>query len=115
MKRPTGIKWRQRTFAALVERDGGYCADCGTVDRTIWRQMGTWSGEQWGESPWENWRYTQVHPTSNLEVEHLVALSDGGDNSLGNLRLLCVACHKRKTSAERSSRLKRLFAEARAA
>jgi hypothetical protein len=115
IKRPTGRKWRQKAFAALVERDGDKCCSCGCAGRTIWRQMGTWSGIRWGSDPWERNRYTKVNPSSNLEVDHKTALSDGGDNSIGNLWLLCVDCHKQKTSAERSRRLKGLFAEARAA
>lgn len=110
--RPKGVDWRRKMFAALAERDGHHCAKCRSPDRTIWRRMGVNSGELWGEFPWENYRHTLVHPTSNLEVDHKVPLSEGGGNDLDNLWLLCRECHKRKTSGERSARLKRLFAEA---
>lgn len=34
------------------------------------------------------------------EVDHIVPLSAGGDNSLDNLQALCKSCHSRKTAAE---------------
>jgi len=108
--RPQGY-WKRKAFARLVERDGAFCSECRAEHRTIWRQMGCWSGgvaHGWG-------RYTKVHPTSNLEVDHRLPLSQGGANDDDNLWLLCVECHKRKTSSERSSRLKALFAAAREA
>lgn len=113
MSRPTGVKWRRQSFSRLVERDGARCSECRTPDRTIWRQMGTWSGERWGSDPWEAYRYTKIHPTSVLEVDHRLALRDGGTNDIDNLHLLCRDCHKAKTAREQSQRLKRLFAEAR--
>lgn len=106
--------WRKRAYARLAARDGEICCECGCRGGTIWRRAGCWSGDQWGDDAWERFRYTAVNPSSNLEVEHVIPLSEGGANDDNNLRLMCTACHKRKTSAERSTRLKRLFAEARA-
>lgn len=34
-----------------------------------------------------------------LEVDHLVEVADGGDNSLANLRTVCRECHRSKTTA----------------
>ena len=34
------------------------------------------------------------------EVDHIVPLSNGGDNSLDNLQALCKECHSRKTATE---------------
>lgn len=112
--RPKGSAWRKKAFKALVARDGETCQRCGTAGRTIWRSQGVYNGDQWGPDPWERSRFTIVYPSSNLEVDHRCALSDGGTNDHDNLHLLCIDCHKRKTSAECSSRLKRMFAEARA-
>jgi 5-methylcytosine-specific restriction endonuclease McrA len=70
--------------------------------------MGRWGSIETGH-------YTKVHPTSNLEVDHRLPLSYGGNNEISNLWLLCIDCHKAKTTAERSARLKALFAAARAA
>lgn len=113
VKRPTGIKWRQNAFARLVDRDGASCISCGAADRIVWRNVGYGSGELWGQDPWESYRFSRVHPCSVLEVEHIIPLSEGGLNEDSNLQLMCGPCHKVKTSAERSARLKRLFAEAR--
>ena len=113
-KRPSGTHWKRKAFGRLVARDGAACSRCGCSHKIIWRQMGCWSGDQWGNDPWERYRYTKVNPTSNLEVDHRRPLIEGGDNADANLWLLCCDCHKLKTSAERSARLKALFAEARA-
>jgi len=34
---------------------------------------------------------------ATYEVDHIVALDDGGDNSIGNLQALCRNCHGKKT------------------
>jgi 5-methylcytosine-specific restriction endonuclease McrA len=38
------------------------------------------------------------------DVDHLVPLADGGPDTNENLQVLCPACHRRKTSAERGHR-----------
>lgn len=91
-------KWRKRVFRQLVVRDGGACRQCGEPDRTIWRNGGVYSSSV--DIPGST-RHTRVFPCSNLNVEHVVALSDGGSNALNNLQLLCVDCHKKKTAGER--------------
>lgn len=112
--RPKGTHWRRKAFAALIARDGPYCGLCACSERNLWRAMGQSCGAQWGEHPWERALFTFVYRVSNLEVDHRVPLSEGGDNEPPNLWLLCTDCHKVKTTAERSNRLKRLFADARA-
>jgi len=43
--------------------------------------------------------------TTNLEVDHIVALSDGGGRlDRANLRVLCRDCHEHKTHEDRQSR-----------
>ena len=45
-----------------------------------------------------------VYPSNYLRVDHVLPLSDGGVDGLGNLQLLCVDCHRLKTSAEATAR-----------
>lgn len=35
------------------------------------------------------------------EVDHILSLENGGDNSDENQRLLCLECHKKKTAKDR--------------
>ncbi|MGK2382442.1 HNH endonuclease [Gordonia tangerina] len=35
-----------------------------------------------------------------LEADHIVPVAQGGDDSLGNARLLCQPCHRPKTARE---------------
>jgi 5-methylcytosine-specific restriction endonuclease McrA len=89
---------RKQVFSALVRRDGARCRECQIAHRTIWRNAGIFS-----TSAPEHYRYTRVNPSSNLEIEHIIPLSKGGTNDKTNLQLLCGACHKQKTAAERRS------------
>ena len=45
------------------------------------------------------------------EVDHIKALKDGGDNSFGNLRGLCVDHHLAKTRADRGLKAKQTIGE----
>ena len=40
-----------------------------------------------------------------LEVDHVIELAAGGEDTIDNLQVLCKECHKRKTSAFNSKRL----------
>ena len=40
------------------------------------------------------------------EVDHVIELAAGGDDSIENLQVLCNPCHKAKTAKFNSSRLK---------
>lgn len=103
--------WRKRMFAALVARDGATCCQCGARDRRTCTDGGVFNDSN---EYCERTRYSRVIWRSILEVEHRVPLHQGGTNDLDNLRLMCATCHRAKTTAEHSARLKRLFAEARA-
>ena len=37
---------------------------------------------------------------SNSDVDHIIPLKHGGSSSKGNLQILCVTCHRRKTALE---------------
>ena len=47
---------------------------------------------EWCEECLKNGAYT---PTA--EVHHILPIAEGGDNSEGNLRALCLSCHRRIT------------------
>lgn len=102
-RKPTS--WRKRAYRRIAERDGASCAACGIAERYVWRKGGLCGAyEQTGD-------YLQiVHRCTNLELEHTVPLHCGGTNDDDNLRLLCGPCHRAKTSAEQSARLKALGA-----
>lgn len=91
-------KWRKRKFAQLIARDGPQCSVCGEPDSVIWRDGGKYSSDL---SMPGSTLHTRVNRCSSLDVEHLVPLWKGGADDLSNLQLLCIACHKLKTSAER--------------
>jgi hypothetical protein len=40
------------------------------------------------------------------EVDHIIELAAGGDNTLENLQVLCSPCHKAKTAKFNSRRIK---------
>lgn len=43
-------------------------------------------------------------PMPGAEVDHITPLSRGGTDDLGNMQLLCSACHEKKTREERRAR-----------
>lgn len=45
-----------------------------------------------------------TYPARFLRVDHVRPLADGGLDVMGNLQLLCVDCHRVKTSTEASER-----------
>ena len=47
-------------------------------------------------------------PMPGAEVDHITPLSRGGADDLGNMQLLCSACHEKKTSEERRARNQKL-------
>lgn len=47
----------------------------------------------------------------SLEVDHVIPLRDGGDDSPSNLQLLCKSCHCEKTVAENKARRIRILEE----
>ena len=43
------------------------------------------------------------YPESNLECDHILPLSKGGEDMLRNCQCLCKSCHASKTLSERFS------------
>lgn len=51
------------------------------------------------------------HPDrpDGLQVDHVIEVADGGDDSDGNLQTLCVRCHQVKTTASARARIRPTF------
>ncbi len=97
--------WRHRMFSLVMKRDGEACAKCGDKHRLTCSPGGVYV-----TSLEEGHRYSLVIWRSILELDHRLPLHLGGDNEPDNLWLLCAVCHRSKTSAEQSARLKALGA-----
>jgi len=100
-------EWRLRSSASYLrecvfERDRGVCAICGVdtirLRRSVMRQS---FGKRMiiiremriarGRKSW--W-----------EADHIVAVVDGGDSNLENIRTLCITCHRNVTAELRERR-----------
>lgn len=96
--RRTGTHWKRKMRAALSNRDGACCRQCGVAEGRRWRDLGRFGG--WaGEGV-----HTKVNLCSTLAIDHVVELADGGTNDLTNLQLLCHTCHLAKTVAGKRAR-----------
>ncbi len=68
--RTSTIAWR-RLRAAAIRRDGNHCSQCGADGRQV-----------------------------RLDLDHIINVKRGGQDTLDNARLLCRPCHQPKTQAE---------------
>ncbi|NCA82419.1 MAG: HNH endonuclease [Opitutae bacterium] len=50
----------------------------------------------------DGWKCVVCGSTNNLEMDHAVALMNGGANDISNLYALCHVCHVEKTRMDRS-------------
>lgn len=52
------------------------------------------------------WKCERCQQTvnANYEVDHIIPLYRAGDNTLGNLQLVCPDCHRSKTAEDRGDR-----------
>lgn len=55
--------------------------------------------------------FAEGRTTLASEIDHIIPLEAGGSNDRGNLQPLCPECHKLKTGAEQSQRMKALNAK----
>ena len=56
----------------------------------------------------DGWKCVVCGSTSNLEMDHAVALMNGGCNDISNLYALCHVCHVEKTRMDRSLKKQRV-------
>ncbi|MFE0020536.1 HNH endonuclease [Amycolatopsis sp. NPDC059021] len=49
----------------------------------------------------------RVFPARGVQVDHVLALRDGGRDEPGNVQVLCVGCHADKTEGENVRRILR--------
>ena len=83
-------RWRLQTQPGYCrdlvwKRDRGVCATCLVDTATVKAEDLKALGYNRDQSRWQ--------------MDHTVPLSEGGLNQLGNLRTLCVPCHKSETAA----------------
>lgn len=85
-----------RIAVKLADRTELACADCGTVveERVHDAQLNT-----------KLWRRADGAP--RWEADHELALEDGGEHVLANLRVRCCPCHRTKTGRENAARARR--------
>jgi hypothetical protein len=48
---------------------------------------------------------------TDWQIDHVVAVKNGGDNVTGNLQLLCADCHKEKTARDKDGYARRESAQ----
>lgn len=101
-------EWRLRTDPGYVrekvfERDRGICVACGIDCEAAWRHLRRLRGaarlkakREWG-----------VGPRKSLwDADHIVPVVEGGGEcDLGNLRTLCLKCHRAATAELRKRRV----------
>jgi hypothetical protein len=56
----------------------------------------------------DGWKCVVCGATENLEMDHAVALMNGGGNDIDNLYALCRTCHVVKTRMDRSLKRQRV-------
>jgi 5-methylcytosine-specific restriction enzyme A len=44
----------------------------------------------------------QPYPETNLHADHIIPLSQGGEDRVVNMQTLCIPCHALKTKEERN-------------
>lgn len=110
-----------RLRSKVFERDGGVCAACGVDTVALEVDMRREGKEQQkkqreGGSRWASYDMAFTDTGIQLrregfrirqslwEMDHVLALADGGTNVLENLQTLCQPCHRAKTSRENSAR-----------
>lgn len=87
---------RRSAYKRIAARDGEQCADCGQRPK-YWIDLGPIVLDDGSV-------LTAVEMRVGLELDHIVAIADGGLSVDGNFALRCRPCHQIKTDAEAVAR-----------
>ncbi len=91
---------RERVF----ERDRGVCAACGIDTEAEWRRIRRLRGAS-RHAALLDWGIAGRARKSLWDADHIVPVVEGGGEcDLGNLRTLCLKCHRRATAGLRARR-----------
>lgn len=85
-----------RIAAKLADVAALACVDCGTVVEQLVQNA------QLDAQLWQ-----RVKGSPRWEADHELALEDGGEHVLANLRVRCCPCHRTKTGLENAARARR--------
>jgi 5-methylcytosine-specific restriction protein A len=100
--------WPGHARVRVKERDHGICAGCGldTVTRRLRRSRPITPGpdDPRYAGPYCRAVWSERHA---WELDHIVALADGGTHELANMQTLCRPCHRDKTAREAGQRAQR--------
>lgn len=95
-------EWKLRTQPAylrerVLERDGGICAGCGVDTLAEARRMRYARGARRAELL-RHWGLRTRTRRSLWDADHIVPVAEGGGEcDLGNIRTLCLRCHRAAT------------------
>lgn len=99
-------EWRLRTDPGYLRdqvfaRDRGVCAQCAVDTVQAYRQLLRSRGSR-RAALLEHWRLKRLSRKSLWDADHILPVSEGGGEcDLGNIRTLCLACHRHSTEALR--------------
>lgn len=91
----------------VENRDGGICSLCGCDTykaRRVFAAANFYLKCFWGIQTWD--LFNQLLELSGWprlsrdwwEADHILPLAEGGNDTLDNLRTLCIPCHRRETA-----------------
>ncbi len=97
-------EWRLRSDPGylreqVLARDGGLCALCGLNTLAAWRALKRSRGQARAELL-EMWGLSSIRLRRSLwDADHILPVAEGGGQcDLGNLRTLCLPCHREVTA-----------------
>ena len=99
-------EWKLRTNPSYLrehvfERDKGVCAEC-QVDTVALRRNMRKLDYAARRKFLKEWRLSEGSRKSLWDADHIVPVAEGGGQcDLGNMRTLCLLCHRKATSALR--------------